>query len=78
MAVGLPPVASPQRSYIEAIEHRGGGIIAETEDDWLCALRKLASDPEMRGHLGEQARVTVLEKYATPVVAQSYLNLIEG
>ena len=78
MAVGLPPVASPQKSYIEAIEHRGGGIIAETEDDWHCALRNLASDAGMRGRLGEQARLTVLEKYATPVVARSYLDLIEG
>jgi glycosyltransferase involved in cell wall biosynthesis len=78
MAVGLPSVASAQRSYVEAIEHRGGGIIAETEADWLSALSSLASDAEMRRDLGEKARLTVLEKYSTPVVAQSFLNLLKG
>jgi len=76
--VGLPSVASAQRSYVEAIEHRGGGIIAETEADWLSALSSLASDAEMRRDLGEKARLTVLEKYSTPVVAQSFLNLLKG
>ena len=78
MAVGLPAVASPQRSYIEAIEHRGGGIIAETEEDWFLALSKIASDAGLRADLGEKARLTVLEKYSTPVVAQLFLDLLEG
>src|SRR5579862_5197193 len=32
MAAGLPAVASPQRSYVEAITDRGGGIVADSED----------------------------------------------
>lgn len=76
MAVGLPAVASPQQSYVEAIGHRGGGIIAATAEDWLGAFARLRA-PEVRADLGARARHTVLERYATPVVAEQYRALLQ-
>ena len=77
MAVGLPAVASPQQSYIEAIGHAGGGIIASTTAEWIDALQRL-QDPALRAELGGRAYATVAERYATPVVARQYLSVLQG
>jgi glycosyltransferase involved in cell wall biosynthesis len=77
MAVGLPAVASPQRSYVEAIGWDGGGMIADGADEWRDALRRLVDDHALRADLGARARRTVIERYSTPVVAQQYLRVLE-
>lgn len=78
MAAGLPAVASPQRSYVEAIGHCGGGFIADTGAEWARALGALAGDVALRGDLGAKARQTVEEVYATPVVARRYLDVLRS
>jgi glycosyltransferase involved in cell wall biosynthesis len=70
MAAGLPAIASPQRSYIEALEG-GGGIVAASREDWVEGLEALR-DPKRRFELGARARATVVERYSTPVVARRY------
>lgn len=77
MAVGLPAVASPQQSYVEAISYKGGGFIARTEEEWSGALQKLASDYTLRKKMGLLARETVEERYSTDVVARQYLGILE-
>jgi glycosyltransferase involved in cell wall biosynthesis len=77
MAVGLPAVASPQQSYVEAISYAGGGLIARTESEWRDALQKLSTDSALRADLGHRARRTVIERYSTPVVARVYGALLE-
>ncbi len=76
MAVGLPAVASPQQSYVEAIGHAGGGFVCETEKEWREALGRLVHDHALRAELGARARRTVEERYATPVVARQYEELL--
>lgn len=78
MACGLPAVASPQQSYVEAIEHLGGGRVAGSQEDWRRALAELTRDPRRREELGARARRTVRERYALPVVARRYLDVLEG
>jgi glycosyltransferase involved in cell wall biosynthesis len=75
MAAGLPAVASPQQSYREAIEYRGGGIVADGQAAWREALLRLRDEIAYRRDLGDRARKTVQERYATPVVARQYLEL---
>jgi glycosyltransferase involved in cell wall biosynthesis len=75
MAVGLPAVASPQPSYVEAISP-GGGIVAHTPREWLLALTCLAESSSKRAALGALAQQTVAERYTTPVVARQYLDLL--
>jgi glycosyltransferase involved in cell wall biosynthesis len=75
MACGLPAVASPQQSYVEALGG-GGGFIAETKEDWREALGRLARDVELRREQGACARATVEETYSTPVVARRYLDAL--
>ena len=76
MASGLPAVASPQQSYVEAIGDRGGGIVADSAEDWTEALTRLAAEPSLREELGARAGETVRERYATPVVAREYRDLL--
>ena len=71
MAVGLPAVASPQQSYVEAIGAHGGGFVAESPEEWRDAFERLR-DPGLRADLGARARRTVEELYSTPVVARRY------
>jgi glycosyltransferase involved in cell wall biosynthesis len=77
MAIGLPAVASPQQSYVEAISYAGGGLIARDDAEWRGALERLTTDLAFRVELGQQARRTVLERYSTPVVAGMYGALLE-
>jgi glycosyltransferase involved in cell wall biosynthesis len=77
MAVGLPAVASPQQSYLEAIGAHGGGIVAGSTAEWIEALRTLQADAALRGRMGAFARRTVRERYSTPVIAKRYLQLLE-
>jgi glycosyltransferase involved in cell wall biosynthesis len=71
MAAGLPAVASPQQSYVEAIGAHGGGIVADSPAEWRAAFERLR-DPAVRADLGARARQTVEELYSTPVVARRY------
>jgi glycosyltransferase involved in cell wall biosynthesis len=77
MAAGLPAVASPQQSYVEAIGYGGGGLVANSAEDWSEALGRLATQPELQATLGSRARETVVERYSTPVVARLYRDLFE-
>jgi glycosyltransferase involved in cell wall biosynthesis len=70
MAAGLPSLASPQRSYVEALAE-GGGIVADSPEDWIVALEGLR-DPGRRAELGARAREIVEERYSTHVVARRY------
>jgi glycosyltransferase involved in cell wall biosynthesis len=70
MAQGLPAIASPQQSYVEALAD-GGGIICETTDEWIEAINRLR-DPALRAEMGAKARRTVERHYSTAVVAARY------
>jgi len=76
MAAGLPAVASPQRSYVEAVGHHGGGFICADEMQWQEALERLAADADMRDRLGVEARKTVEERYSSTVVARQYRDFL--
>ena len=78
MAAGLPAVASPQQSYLEAVGHKGGGLIADSHEAWSDALGQLCGDHRLREQMGEAAAETVRERYSTPVVARRYLEALES
>ncbi|MFP4322159.1 MAG: hypothetical protein ACLFTK_06885 [Anaerolineales bacterium] len=78
MSRNLPALASPQPSYCQAINYAGGGIICQTIADWVAALEMLRDDPPTRAQMGQRARHTVEQRYATPVVVQQYAALLGG
>ncbi len=76
MAMGLPAVASPLSSYVEAISYKNGGIIARTKKEWYQSLNLLANDYKLRADVGARARQTVEEYYSTKVITEKYLSVI--
>jgi glycosyltransferase involved in cell wall biosynthesis len=76
MAQGLPAIASPQRSYTEALAD-GGGIICETTEEWIEAISRLR-DPTLRAEMGAKARRTVEWRYSTAVVAARYARVLRA
>jgi glycosyltransferase involved in cell wall biosynthesis len=78
MASGLPAVASPQQSYVEAIGHAGGGVVASSPEEWRGALERLRDDTEYRHDIRSRALRTVREVYSTAVVSRKYAGLIES
>jgi glycosyltransferase involved in cell wall biosynthesis len=76
MALGLPVIASPQISYIEALSGRQAGIIAVTAEDWREALHTIGRDSATRERMGRNGRATVDERYSTAVVADRYHRVL--
>lgn len=74
MAMGLPAVASPQQSYIEACDYLGGGIIARSDSEWQSAISGLLADVKRRRIMGRNAYNTVRRKYSIDVVGAVYGN----
>ena len=67
MAAGKPVIASPVGANRQVVQHGVNGFLAETTAQWEEALRALR-DPQLRGRMGEEARRTVAEGYATAVI----------
>jgi len=63
MACGIPVVASRVGANVEAVP-RDCGLLAETSEEWLAALRRLAADPSLRQRMGMAARHWVKESYS--------------
>ena len=77
MAMGLPAIASPQISYVEAIAYKNGGIIASTPVEWQRAFVLLANDYNLRAEMGIRAKQAVIERYSTDIVANKYMDVIQ-
>jgi len=77
MSMGLPAIASPQQSYKEAIGDGSGGHICSTPEDWRSILKRYLSDPRLLEVQGVRARDRVLSRYAIPVVAPHYAQVLE-
>jgi len=67
MAAGKPVIASPVGANRQVVQHGVNGFLAETTEQWAEALRALR-DSELRRRMGEAARRTVAEGYATAVI----------
>lgn len=78
MAQGVPVVASPQPSYLQAVRHGESGFIASTGNEWRSYLEQCLADASLRNRLGLRAREDVLKRYATEVVARRYAAAIRS
>jgi glycosyltransferase involved in cell wall biosynthesis len=63
MALGIPAVCSPLGSNPEVVEQGRTGFLADTREEWVSALRRLISDPELRAAMGERAAKVAHERY---------------
>ncbi len=78
MACGIPVVASPVGVNSKIVCHGQEGYLADTNDEWIDALRQLASSPQLRGRMGLAGRHKVEAHYCLQVTALRWIELIES
>ncbi len=77
-AAGLPVVANPVGVHPRMIEPGVNGFLPESEDDWLDAIRLLATNPELRIAMGREARRSVEARYSVTAWSAAFVAAITG
>jgi glycosyltransferase involved in cell wall biosynthesis len=78
MAAGLPVVANPVGVHVEMVRHGETGFLAETTEQWVEAVGRLARDSNLRRRMGEAGRRLLEEKYSVARGAEDWLSLLNG
>jgi hypothetical protein len=78
MASAVPFVASPVGVNRELAERSGGGLLAETPDEWDAALRALLSEPSLRERMGASGRAFVEGFADLDAQADTLVGLLRG
>jgi len=77
MALGCPAVVSPVGMNREVVRHGENGFLADADEEWIEALDRLLSDPELTARMGDRARRDVVRDYSLKVVARQLLERID-
>ncbi len=77
MAAGLPVIANPVGVQAEMVRPGETGFLAETPEQWVEAVARLAADPDLRRRMGEAGRRLVEKEYAVAVGAERWLALLD-
>jgi glycosyltransferase involved in cell wall biosynthesis len=72
-----PVIVNNLGALPEVVEDSGGGMIYDTEDQLLQAIRALASDDELRAQLGKKGHEAFLKYWNEESHIQKYMELIE-
>ena len=75
MACGLPVVASPVGVNTEIVAHGVNGFLAQSQDEWLTAIRALSTDAASRRDIGARGRRSVEQNYCLQVTAPRLARL---
>ena len=76
MACGLPVVASPVGVNSEIVEPAVNGFLANSHKQWIEALDKLLSDPELRHRMGAAGRLKVEQEYSIQVTGPRFAEIL--
>jgi glycosyltransferase involved in cell wall biosynthesis len=76
MAAGLPVVANRVGVQPELVRHGETGYLADTPQQWVEAVARLAGDPELRRHLGRNGRRLVEQRYSVAAGGRRWLELL--
>src|SRR5947209_2787002 len=68
MAAGKPVIASPVGANVQVVRHGVNGFLANTTQEWVDTLRRLARDPALRRRMGAEARRTVEDRYSAALI----------
>jgi glycosyltransferase involved in cell wall biosynthesis len=77
MAAGLPVVANPVGVHAEIVRHGETGFLAETPEQWIEAIGRLARNPLLRRQMGRAGRRRLEEVYSVHVGAARWLEVLE-
>lgn len=76
MAAGLPVIANPVGVQAELVRHGDTGFLAETPEQWIEAIGRLARDPELRRDMGRAGRRLVERDYSVEAGTKRWLQLL--
>ena len=71
-----PVIVNDLGAMPEVIEDSGGGFVYSTEHQLLDAMKKLASDTNLRNELGEKGHQAFIKYWSEDAHIEQYLNLI--
>ncbi len=71
---GIPSVCTPAAEFHSIIQHGRNGMLASNQDEWQTTLANLINNPQLRQTMGQEARQTVLQRYAPEVTAHQYIQ----
>src|SRR5512135_1829538 len=75
-AAGLPVLANPVGVQAEMVVPEVSGLLATTPDEWVEAVRRLASAPALRLRMGRAARASVESRYSVAAWAETFVAAI--
>lgn len=78
LAAGLAVVANPVGVQADIITHGETGLLATTTDEWVNAVRTLASDLHLRRRLGRAGRERVEREYSVSVGGARWVRVLSG
>ncbi len=77
-AAGLPVVANPVGVQAEFVRDGATGLLANTPDEWVAAVRRLAADAELRRRLGAAGRQQVEERFSVAAGARLWAQHLDA
>ena len=76
-AAALPVVANPVGVQADFVRDGVTGFLAETREQWVEAVRRLAADAELRRRLGEAGRKQVEDEYSVAVGGRLWVEQLD-
>lgn len=76
-AAGLPVVANPVGVQADCVRDGATGFRAETREQWVEAVRRLAADAGLRRRLGAAGRTQVEEHFSIAVGGQQWVEMLD-
>jgi glycosyltransferase involved in cell wall biosynthesis len=77
-AAGLPVVGNPVGVTPELVRDGLTGLLADTPDEWVLAVRKLAENPALRLALGAAGRRQVEQRYSVAAGGRLWADVLAG
>lgn len=73
---GVPSIVSPTRTYRELLRDGQEVLFAETAEAWSQALRLMIADPDLRRHIGEQARAKAIAYHGRDAAVETLRHFL--
>ena len=77
-AAGLPVLTNPVGVHPEMIQPGVNGWLPVTDDDWVEAVKQLATDPARRDEMGRNARQSVEARYSVAAWKETFAAALRG
>tara|TARA_B110000263_G_C15310870_1_gene513152 strand:- start:3167 stop:4243 length:1077 start_codon:yes stop_codon:yes gene_type:complete len=77
MSIGIPSVATNHGTAKNIIKHGETGLLVNTDEEWIAAIKNLIEDSGLRYKMGNSAREHVVKNYSTTMIEKYYLKILE-